>query len=142
LLLAAPAQAADVVYGPCPGYPEAVGCLDGDTIYVLERGDRYTLNHELGHVFDRDKLTDRDRRWFTRRLGYRKMRPWWGEQGKASPAERFADAYATCKEDGPQVARRHFTLTGYGYRMDGYSRRSIRHHRDVCNAITVLGMVR
>jgi hypothetical protein len=54
--------------------------------------DRFSLAHELGHLFDAQRLTDRDREWL--RLTMRAPAgDWWKPWGAG---EWFADYYADC----------------------------------------------
>lgn len=82
-----------------------IGCSNpAGCIWLNEDADRYDRMHELGHIFDAQVLTDRDRRRFTRLLGLG-QRPWqktYMTPGGVvtddfdSPNEWFADAYAHC----------------------------------------------
>lgn len=128
-----------VTYTACPGYPNAAGCFDRDTdtIYVAQRGDNSTLWHELGHVFDRDLLTDSDRRWIARMVGMPR-RAWFAAEGRESPAERFADVYAECKM-GTRSRPGRMRLTGYGFVIAGGA---TGRYRRICVAISVLELVR
>lgn len=61
--------------------------------------DRFTLLHELGHAFDRQRLNDRERAEFTRLVD--RPGPWlpasYGWDGDHDFAgEDFADTYAAC----------------------------------------------
>jgi hypothetical protein len=92
----------------------------GTTIYINPRGvDRYTLEHERGHVFDYLVLTDADRAYFTRLM---RLRGPWTQQGEEvlgqwagggrSPDEWFADWYANARLGcGPSLGR--CWTTGY-----------------------------
>lgn len=133
-----------VTYAPCPNYPRAAGCFDEatNTVFVAERGDRETLAHELGHVFDRAKLTDRDHRWFARIVGMA-GRAWQrpaapGEEARESPEERFADLYAACTL-GVRPHSGQMMLTGYGLVISGGAR---GRYRRGCTAIAVIDLTR
>lgn len=88
------------------------GCTDTAGCVWLSPGpDRYTRMHELGHIFDFQVLTDRDRERLTQIMGLR-AGPWLRTSidksdgsltvSDRSPNEWFADAYAHCamKLDG------------------------------------------
>jgi hypothetical protein len=101
----------------CPTLPAGtvMGCTDDASIWISPSAAvvmRVALMHELGHVFDAQKLTDVTRERF-RRIWRRPQLPWMGElaplpQG-AKPsgtagdpsraAEWFADAYQACALD-------------------------------------------
>lgn len=71
----------------------------GDVIYLSRGVDRWTREHELGHVFDYLVLTDADRAYFTRLM--RLAGPWTdGERdcdAERCPDEWFADWYANAR---------------------------------------------
>lgn len=84
---------------PCPS-GQAVACASEPTgeIFVPAETDVFTRWHEVGHIFDFERLAPGDRAWFTRML---RLKGVWdrgtGENhGHVSPDERFADAYAAC----------------------------------------------
>jgi len=73
---------------------------DFGTVYLLDLRD---LPHELGHVFDRNRLTLESRAEVAKVLRIKRMRPWfWGEHdpekwmGLEPLEEVFANAYADC----------------------------------------------
>jgi hypothetical protein len=120
---------------PCPGSAYQA-CWDPTGLHVpVGRGVdvRWTLMHELGHVFDDRVLTGADRAAFKRVIGY--SGAW--TTGAEPAGERFAEAYAGCAI----YARAPYGgLEGeYGYtagpqtfaRVCGLIRRAAaRHHRD------------
>jgi hypothetical protein len=137
------AEARSVIAAPTGVTVYASACPEGDDVpacaypqqaivYVAPGQGRFVLEHELGHVFDYQRLTPGDRNWFTRMLGLTGV---WsqgtGMEGLHSPAERFADAYATCalgwRPDGGQWA------VAYGYDP------TPRQHRLICAAISRVG---
>jgi hypothetical protein len=78
----------------CPG-TEYDGCWDTTVLHLpTARGVdlRWTLMHELGHVFDDRVLTPADRVAFKRAIRY--PAPW--TTGAEPAGERFAEAYAGC----------------------------------------------
>ena len=113
----------------CPRHPRAVGCVYSTrltTVYLdIDRAALpATLYHELGHLFDRRVLNNRERRRFTRllKMGNRK---WFG--GKEPPAERFAEAYSFCARY--RRIRSIGAYTTYGYDP------SPTEHRTACALI-------
>ncbi len=128
-----------VLRQPCPDYPDALGCVRSDqpdTIYWAD-GDHGTLEHELGHIFDRRQLDDGERNAIKRRLHKTDM-AWcdtatyqalaWQKPSNAPPCEDFADAYSNCRlhrwpddED--------FDVSSYGYNP------TRRQHRKMCALI-------
>lgn len=88
---------------------------------------RFTLAHELGHVFDSQYLKDSDREWL-RRVMRAPAGDWWRSDGAG---EWFADFYADCA-----VGLGRSSFEGYA------DRPSPRHLRRVCTAIHVWGLVR
>lgn len=102
---------------PCPGGRQFYGCAtygDPATVYLAPRDvTRFTyavrLAHELGHVIDRQQLTDRERARFTALL-HRTGDPWFADRTprpddrereyyRRSVGERFANLYAACLVD-------------------------------------------
>jgi hypothetical protein len=78
----------------CPG-TEYDGCWDTTVLHLpTARGvdTRWTLMHELGHVFDDRVLTPADRAAFKRAIRY----PASWTTGAEPAGERFAEAYAGC----------------------------------------------
>lgn len=93
-----------VVHAPCPTSPLAVACADLDTatVYVEDSKDRFTVQHEVGHVFDTQRLNDRERGALARLL-HSKV-PWsapgpqnFFDDAPIPAGEKFADAYAACR---------------------------------------------
>lgn len=87
---------------PCPALANA-SCVvtnSPSTIYLLPSDDnKYTLLHELGHVYDRTTMPSWQRRAFRRIMKYKQ--PWesgWRNNLLVSPGvvELFADAYMSC----------------------------------------------
>jgi hypothetical protein len=143
LLAAAPAQAGTlngipgpfsvtVEYGPCPSYADGGSCADIErAIVYLDSDDEFTRQHELGHLFDAQRLDRAERAALGQLLDVPDDAPW--DAGTDAqcvdavcPSERFADAYATCRlklsPDGEWA-------DGYGYAP------SPRTHRRVCASI-------
>lgn len=127
-----------VMHQPCPMSPDALGCVmssQPDTIYWND-GDRYTLEHERGHIFDRRMLDDGERNKIKRMLHKRTM-PWcdtdtymalWNQTPKNSPpCEDFADAYMNCRLR-IQADDEDFEVS-YGYNP------TRREHRAMCSLI-------
>lgn len=79
----------------CPGHEQARGCTLSDRPAVFVRPDLLdapaTLLHELGHVFDRQHMTDALRARFAATIG--SHLPWAGQTGLR---EAFAEAYGLC----------------------------------------------
>jgi hypothetical protein len=95
-----PAPTVRVVHEPCPD-SDAVACTvrATATVYVTPGADRFAVQHELGHLFDAQRLDDGERAKLERLLAL-PGRPWrsgTGLEGLLSPSERFADAYAACR---------------------------------------------
>lgn len=81
---------------PCPG-PEYDSCWDTTVLHLpTARGVdvRWTLMHELGHVFDDRVLTAADRAAFKTVIRY--SGAW--TTGDEPAGERFAEAYAGCAQ--------------------------------------------
>lgn len=143
-LLAAPAQATTELRQPCPYTWEAggaqkiiQGCYDpnSDTIYY-DTG--HTLWHERGHAFDSAVLTDADREWISSRFfGGRPWRTADPTAGSAPASERFAEGYAYCHLK-PQRFRGRVVRESGGYGYMAYTAR----HRQLCNTIAILALVR
>jgi hypothetical protein len=74
----------------------------------------FVLFHELGHVFDREWMTDADRARFMTILG--RTDGWWSMQDGPPPAELFADAYALCSIYGATIPRNLAHPVGYGWK--------------------------
>jgi hypothetical protein len=89
-----PAGAVAVDLHPCPG-SQYDSCWDATVLHLpTARGVdlRWTLMHELGHVFDDRVLTAADRAAFKRVIRY--SAAW--TTGDEPAGERFAEAYAGC----------------------------------------------
>jgi hypothetical protein len=114
--------------GECPVVAGAA-CAYQNTgdIWLPADSDRFTLAHELGHMFDAQFLDDRERKWL-RRLMHAPGGDWGREWGAA---EWFADYYATCA-----IRPRPHEFT------TGYISFPIPNLQRVCNAIWVLWLVR
>lgn len=98
VLAAIPAPAATVVQAPCPVIGGPCAFPDG-RVYLPTGSPRFAREHELGHVFDAQRLDDGERNKLKRLLAL-PGRPWrlgTGLHGAGSPSERFADAYAACR---------------------------------------------
>jgi hypothetical protein len=143
LLAAVPAQAGTlngipgplavtVEYGPCPDSDGGGSCADTQqAIVYLDSDDDFTRQHELGHLFDAQRLDGSERSGLAQLLGAPADAPWdvgTDEQclEAVCPSERFADAYATC--------RLKFSPDGEWADAYGYTP-SPRTHRRVCAAI-------
>lgn len=74
---------------------------DKESIRNARREVRDALMHELGHVFDTYRLTDKNRNRISRLL--RTKRPWRGIEGSdvVPVQETFADAYMYCARRKP-----------------------------------------
>lgn len=104
----------EITIGQCPGYEAVAGCAFRESahVYVADERDRFTRYHELGHLYDAQVLTVRDRSWFMAAFHFTGM--WEGEtaldeKGYAvEPVEVFADEYARCalgqRTDTPEWA--------------------------------------
>jgi hypothetical protein len=131
---------------PCPYYAQPVACSyqDSDDIYLPAGSTRSDREHEIGHQFDRQVLTDENRAWFTRQLGFAPGswdRGTGDDCGNCGPSEVFADAYAKCAT-GWKVARRNRQgmLIGRQEVAYGYFP-TVKQHRRICNGIAVIGLV-
>lgn len=140
-----PAESFTVTYGHIPdGCGAASGCADveGRELFVRDPADRWTLAHEIGHLY----LEGLDSFWkgaITDRLGMNpSLVPWDNEHGcfgRRCPAEIAADAYAACAlrlDPRPRRVRRGRAVTNprgwesaYGYEP------SRRRHSRVCETI-------
>lgn len=95
-----PAPNATLVRAPCPdgsGVPCTIRTTD--TVYVPAGTSRFAVQHELGHLYDEQRLDDGERAKLQRLMGL-PPGPWragTGLAGVRSPSERFADAYAACR---------------------------------------------
>lgn len=71
---------------------------DFATVYARPDADRFTLLHEIGHLYDVEILSDPVRARLTRMFG---LSPPWrqgtGLAGLRSPSEYAADLYARCR---------------------------------------------
>jgi hypothetical protein len=120
----------------CPGRDDVVACANVDSAEVFVAGaDAFERWHELGHLFDYQRLTDTDRGRLTPLLGFRPGAPWWSTEEDDQPGEFFADAYAACAlRLSPRGYRRGRALildwqTAYGYFP------TARRHARVCAVI-------
>jgi hypothetical protein len=146
-----PPRMPTVIHGPCPDNPDVVACAatevtpDGAGGYVcadpdgciwLTDRDRFTRDHELGHVFDAQVLDDRDRARFTRLLGFPRGRPWFAANGGTSPGEDFADIYAMCRLNITPWGHRRKNGTIVGSTPISYdSMPSAARYRAMCSAM-------
>lgn len=129
---------------PCPDGGGSCSYSHTDDVFLEAGADAFEREHELGHQFDRQVLTDAYREWFTKRLGFQPG-PWDRgtglDCGGCGPDEHFADAYAACATGMKPVGRRRGGIqvsrwtTSYGYYP------TARQHRRVCNAIVVVGLI-
>ena len=138
----------DIARGDCPGNPDAAGCYfapgDGDVFgRVFERGavyahSRYAKFHELGHAFDATMMDADERTEYARLRGMDGLLWTWSDaiedgmlvQAAGTPAEDFADAWASCR-----LRRTRYGLWEVGY---GYYPTPREHHR-VCRLIARAG---
>jgi hypothetical protein len=74
----------------------------------------FVLFHELGHVFDREWMTDAARTRFTGLIG--RTGDWWSAADGPPPAELFADAYALCSIYGARIPHDLRHPVGYGWK--------------------------
>jgi len=113
--------------GPADG-----GCFweaTSDLLVSPDRGGRFGLYHELGHLFDAKALTDADRAAFMR-LWHVTVPPgesvgdaWWAGEGRADamtwgpPGEWFAEGYRLCATYGSWTWAQALSEDGaqYGY---------------------------
>jgi hypothetical protein len=126
-------SAVTVEYADCPYYDDGGSCADPEhAVVYLADDDAFTRQHELGHLFDAQRLDDRERTALAPLLDEPDDAAWdaaTGEQcaGAACPSERFADAYAACRlgwsPNGGEWA------DAYGYSP------TPRTHRRMCAAI-------
>jgi hypothetical protein len=143
-----------IVRGACPGMgDDAEGCFvaAGEADYtgtpwptgaVFTDGYRFTRAHELGHAFDATMMDAGERERFVRLAGLFADDELWAstyvdEQGRLldvgeSPAEVFADAYASCRI-GQIIAPGHQWETSTGYQPTAHVERVI------CGMITRAG---
>jgi hypothetical protein len=83
----------------------------------------FVLFHELGHVFDREWMTDADRAAFMTAIG--RAGGWWSADSGAPPAELFADAYSLCSIYGARIARDITAPVGYGWEPTSSLQRTV-----------------
>jgi hypothetical protein len=74
----------------------------------------FVLFHELGHVFDREWMTDAARTRFMSVIG--RAGDWWSADAGPPAAELFADAYALCSIYGATIPRDLRRPVGYGWK--------------------------
>lgn len=131
--LAVPLPNAYIHRGGCPSSqhqgtrPACANPSTGEIWIPDEDSARFTLAHELGHVFDGQYLTDSDREWL-RRVMTAPSGDWWKPNGAG---EWFADFYGDCA-----VGLGRTSLEGYAERP------SPRRLRRVCTAIHVWALIR
>lgn len=105
--------------GPCANQ-------ESRTIYLPTGTSSFAREHELGHIFDVQYLSEGERNRFQTLA---KIKGEWNPgtgataAGMRSPAERFADAYAACRLG--LVPGANWTV-GYGYNP------TRKQHRAVC----------
>lgn len=143
-----------IVHGSCPGMEDdAAGCFvpagEADftgtpwpTGAVFTDGYRFTKAHELGHAFDATMLDAGERERFVRLTGMFADDELWvstyvDELGRLldagnSPAEVFADAYASCWT-GQIIAPGHEWTTSTGFMP------TARNERLICGMISRAG---
>jgi hypothetical protein len=93
-----PPEFPSVVFGPCPSFPRNEGCADHERGILYARS-RETYWHELGHFYDWQVLSERQRARFRALTRAPRQLPWWNyssDPDVESVAENFADAYAIC----------------------------------------------
>ncbi len=84
--------------------PMACAVPSERTIYVDPEGfDRWSFEHEIGHLFDAYVLNEAERERFSQLA--RIPLPWWyaPEAWHQSPAEYFAENYAACAVRGDRI---------------------------------------
>lgn len=135
-----------IVHGACPGMgDDAAGCFvsAGQADYtgrawptgaVFTDDDRFTRAHELGHAFDATMMDAGERSRFVRLANMFTDDEAWNstyvdDQGRLldvgnSPAEVFADAYASCFI-GQIIAPRFMWTTSTGYMPTAHIERTI-----------------
>lgn len=74
----------------------------------------FVLFHEIGHVFDREWMTDATRASFMNLIG--RTDGWMSAADGAPPAELFADAYALCSIYGATIPHDLLRPVGYGWK--------------------------
>lgn len=143
-----------VIHGACPGMgDDAAGCFvaAGEADYtgrpwptgaVFTDGDKFTKEHELGHAFDATMMDAGERERFVRLTGMFADDELWvsiyvDENDRVidtgnSPAEIFADAYASCRI-GQIIAPRYEWTTSTGYMP------TARTEREICGMIARAG---
>jgi hypothetical protein len=127
-----------VVHGECPFYADGGSCADPvRAIVYLDTDDEFTRQHELGHLYDAQRLDAGERAALARSLDVPARTPWDAHTGPdcvttTCPSERFADAYGTC--------RLGWTPDGEWADAYGYDP-TARTHRRVCAAIRRYGDV-
>lgn len=131
---------------PCPGFDGSCSDWNSDAIYIAPGASQLTRLHEIGHQFDRQVLTDADRDWFRRLFRYPAGTVWDAERTsepfvRIGVAETFADAYALCGSRIYHVTRRN-GIRVYERTVEINYMPSLRQHRQACNAIAVIALVR
>jgi hypothetical protein len=120
----------------CPRYEQARGCTlaDGSAIYLRPDFSNApaTLLHELGHLFDRQAMSDGLRARFARIMA--SDLPW---DGQAGLRETFAEAYGLCARRSEIISYPDETLpTEWDYTL--YLPTEPQHRR-VCGLIRGAG---
>jgi len=128
-----------VAYAPCPDTGEGT-CSSTDTVYLTTR-DRYTRQHELGHLAAWQLLDDAEQNAMEPLLGVSKPTLWnngTGEDcyGRKCPSELFADAYASCRLGMlPEGRRRDGVIVGSWETAYGYWPETNASQRRTCRAM-------
>jgi hypothetical protein len=120
-----PAPAAQIIAEPCPAQSEVVApgaCAYSDgRVYLPAGADRFVREHELGHVFDAQRLDAGERRKLKRILGLPVSAAWAAPGSYEGGSERFADAYAACRlqmdPDGRWESSYDYTPTRAAFRQ-------------------------
>jgi hypothetical protein len=133
-----------IIHRVCPGL-DSQGCFvaAGNADYggtpwphgaVFTNGDRFVTAHELGHAFDATMLDRTERTRFLRLVRTYPLNTAWvstyvDEEGRLidagwSPAEVFADAYASCWI-GQIIAENHEWTTSSGYQPSAHIERLV-----------------
>lgn len=127
------------------GSEDALGCSDGEHVWLGPDAGRWTRAHEFGHVADAQAMSDQERAAFLKLMplvGH--IEPdagWWGydEDGAYfyGAAEVFADAYASCRlERLPQPRpNRQGVIVGTWEGSYGYDPDTNGRQRRICARI-------
>lgn len=120
----------------CPGHYLSCAGVPPLHIYLGDHDDRWTLYHELGHIFDYVVMgADGDisaMTWWRQRFEEIRgdFRGW--REGINPPHEQFAQAYMFCAMDPRRLPRG--PRAGYVWQY-GYARTTRRQHRRSCRLI-------